>query len=120
MTGYADDHNGWNFQLNNNNMSDSNGHGTHTTGTVAGDGTNGTTTGMAPNVSMMILEFWNSLPSGQPSVWEAMQYAVDNGADVVTASIGWPHSFNTDRVTWRNVCEATIVAGVVVRYAAGN
>ena len=120
MNGYVDDINGWNFQLNNNNISDSNGHGTHTTGTVAGDGTNGTTTGMAPNVSMMILEFWNSLPSGQPSVWEAMQYAVDNGADVVTASIGWPHSFNPDRVTWRNVCEATIAAGVVVIYAAGN
>ena len=120
MNGYVDDINGWNFQFNNNNISDSNGHGTHTTGTVAGDGTNGTTTGMAPNVSMMILEFWNSLSSGQPSVWEAMQYAVDNDADVVTASIGWPHSFNPDRVTWRNVCEATIAAGVVVIYAAGN
>ena len=118
--GYVDDVNGWNFQFNNNDITDSNGHGTHTTGTVAGDGTNGTTTGMAPNVSMMILEFWNNINSGQPSVWEAMQYAVDNDADVVTASIGWLHAWNPDRVMWRNVCEATIAAGVVVIYAAGN
>ncbi len=120
MNGYVDDINGWNFQFNNNNISDSNGHGTHTTGTVAGDGTNGTTTGMAPDVSMMILEFWNNITFGQPSVWEAMQYAVDNGADVVTASIGWLHAWNPDRVTWRSVCEATIAAGLVVIYAAGN
>lgn len=118
--GYIDDINGWNFQFNNNNITDSNGHGTHTTGTVAGDGTNGTTTGMAPNVSMMILEFYNNVGAGEPSVWEAMQYAVDNDADVVTASIGWLHAWGPDRVMWRNVCEATIAAGIVVIYAAGN
>ncbi len=120
--GYIDDINGWNFHPlpdGNNNITDSDGHGTHTTGTVAGDGTNGTTTGMAPDVSMMILKFWNNF-AGESVVWAAMQYAVDNDADVITASIGWPHNRNPDRVTWRNVCESAIAAGVVVIYAAGN
>ena len=117
--GYIDDMVGWDFWGNDNNVSDSNGHGTHTTGTVAGDGTNGTTTGMAPDVSMMILRISFSL-SAESMVWEAMQYAVDNDADVITASIGWLHAWNPDRPMWRNVCENTIAAGTVVIYAAGN
>ena len=118
--GYIDDINGWNFQLPpNNNITDSNGHGTHTTGTVAGDGTNGTTTGMAPDVAMMILKISFAL-TAETMVWEAMQYAVDNGADVITASIGWLHAWDPDRPMWRMECENAIAAGVVVIYAAGN
>ncbi|MCH8259942.1 MAG: S8 family serine peptidase [Planctomycetes bacterium] len=117
--GYIDDMVGWDFWGNDNNVGDSNGHGTHTTGTVAGDGTNGTTTGMAPDVSMMILRISFSL-SAESMVWEAMQYAVDNEADVITASIGWLHAWNPDRPMWRTVCENTIAAGTVVIYAAGN
>ena len=117
--GYIDDMVGWDFWGNDNNVGDSNGHGTHTTGTVAGDGTNGMTTGMAPDVSMMILRISFSL-SAETMVWEAMQYAVDNEADVITASIGWLHAWNPDRPMWRTVCENTIAAGTVVIYAAGN
>ncbi|MEE8153665.1 MAG: S8 family serine peptidase [Phycisphaerales bacterium] len=117
--GYPDDINGYDFHNDTGNVTDTSGHGTHTTGTVSGDGTNGTTTGMAPDVSMMILKFWNNF-AGESVVWEAMQYAVDNDADVITASIGWPHGVNPDRVTWRIECENAIAAGVVVIYAAGN
>lgn len=117
--GYIDDVIGWNFQLNNNNTSDSNSHGTHTSGTVVGDGTNGNATGMAPGASLMVLEIWTSF-SGESTVWEAMQYAVDNGADIISVSLGWPHSVGPDRAMWRNVCINTIAGGVVVIYAAGN
>jgi len=117
--GFVDDINGWNFFQNTNNVQDQNGHGTHTAGTVAGDGTNGQQTGMAPDAEVMVLEFWNNF-AGESIVWECMQYAVDNGADVITASIGWPHSQNPDRAMWRNVSENTMAAGVVTIYAAGN
>jgi len=119
--GYVDDINGWNFENNNNNITDLDfsGHGTHTAGTVAGDGTNGNQTGMAPDASMMILKFWNNF-AGESSVWEGMQYAVDNGAHVITASLGWPHSQNPDRVTWRNTSENAMAAGVITIFAAGN
>lgn len=117
--GYIDDVNGWNFESNNANVSDQNGHGTHTAGTVAGDGANGTQTGMAPDCEIMTLKFWNSF-SGEQSVWDSIQYGVDNGAHVLSASLGWPHSTNPDRPTWRAVCENAMAAGVVVVFAAGN
>lgn len=117
--GYIDDVNGYNFRDDHGNTNDDWGHGTHVGGTVVGDGTNGTVTGMAPNAQLMDLKFWNNF-GGESIVWEAMQYAVDNDADVITASIGWPHSVDPDRVTWRMSCENAMAAGVVVVYAAGN
>ncbi|RJP38453.1 MAG: hypothetical protein C4547_04560 [Phycisphaerales bacterium] len=117
--GFIDDINGWNFESDNNNVSDQNGHGTHVSGTVAGDGTGGTQTGMAPDAEVMVTKFWNSF-SGELSVWRSMEYATDNGAHATTASLGWPHSTNPNRPMWRQVCENTIAAGLSVIYAAGN
>ncbi|MBL1217981.1 MAG: hypothetical protein D8M59_10865 [Planctomycetes bacterium] len=117
--GFIDDINGWNFESNNNNVGDSAGHGTHVSGTVAGDGTNGEQTGMAPDANIMMSKFWNSF-SGEQTVWDGMQYGVDNGAHVITASLGWPRSMSPDLYTWRTICENSIAAGVVVIYAAGN
>lgn len=117
--GFIDDINGWNFQNDNNNLSDLDSHGTHVSGTVAGDGTSGEQTGTAPGADIMVLRFFNSF-SGEQTVWDAMQYGVDNGADVLTASLGWPHSVLPDRVVWRNVCENSMHAGSVVMFAAGN
>ncbi len=117
--GYIDDINGWNFRDDDNLVVDTNGHGTHTSGTVAGDGTNGEQTGVAPSAEIMVLKFWNHF-SGESVVWESMQYGADNDADVLSASIGWPHSMNPDRAMWRLVSENTFAAGVVTVYAAGN
>jgi subtilisin family serine protease len=119
--GYVDDINGCSWENNTKgvNVTDNAGHGTHVSGTVAGDGTEGTQSGMAPDALVQVLKFWNSF-SGQLSVWNCMQYGVDNGADVLTASLGWPLSQNPDRPTWRRNCENAIAAGVVVVYAAGN
>jgi len=117
--GYIDDTWGWNFEFNNNNPDDSFGHGSHTAGTIAGDGTQGSQSGMAPDSEIMELRISGSF-SMEQLVWDATQYAVDNGADLISASIGWPHFANPDRATWRAVCENAIAAGVVVIYAAGN
>ncbi len=117
--GYIDDINGWDFRNQNNDTHDTNGHGTHTSGTVAGDGTNGEQTGVAPTAKIMTLQFWNNF-AGESVVWESMQYGADNGAHVLSASIGWPHSVGPDRAMWRMVSENTFAAGVVTVYAAGN
>jgi serine protease AprX len=119
QNGFIDDIRGWNFESHNNNTNDQNSHGSHTSGTVAGDGTGGNQCGVAPDARIMVLKFFNDF-SGEQSVWDCMQYGVDNGADVLTASLGWPHSFSPQRATWRAICENTIAAGVVVCYAAGN
>jgi subtilisin family serine protease len=74
--GYVDDLIGWNFSGNNNNINDQDGHGTHTSGIVCGDGTNGTQTGVAPRAKLM-----NFIPSDEADYWLAQQYAVDKGVD---------------------------------------
>ncbi|MCL4741195.1 MAG: S8 family serine peptidase [Phycisphaerales bacterium] len=117
--GFIDDVYGWNFENNNNNVNDNNFHGSHVAGTVAGDGAQGTQCGMAPDAQIMTLKFWNNL-SGEASVWNCMQYGLANGADVLTASLGWLHAWGPQRPTWRQICENAFATGVVVVFAAGN
>ncbi len=119
--GFKDDIHGWSWDggVSNSNISDSQGHGSHTAGTVAGDGTQGTQSGVAPDAQMQIVKFWNSL-SGESAAWNCMQYSVDNGASLSTNSYGWLHAWNPDRVTWRTLCENAFAAGMVQVFAAGN
>lgn len=117
--GFKDDVRGWNFDTNNNNPNDSNGHGTHTAGTVGGDGTKGTQTGMAPDVALMVLRVGVTF-SDENDVWQAMQYAVNNKADAWSMSLGWPHSVNPQRKTWRDICINSVAMGLTPVIAAGN
>jgi subtilisin family serine protease len=117
--GHVDDINGWNFRDNTPNVADEQGHGTHVSGTVVGDGADGIQTGMAPDAKLMTCKFWNNF-SGEQVAWNCMQYGVENGADVLSGSFGWPQGFSQDRATWRMICENAMAAGVVLVFAAGN
>lgn len=117
--GFVDDINGWNFDANNNNPNDTNGHGSHTAGTVAGDGTQGTQSGMAPDVAVMILKVGVTF-SDEMDVWSAMQYAANMNAHAYSMSLGWPHSQNPVRSTWRNIARNAIAMGTQGVIAAGN
>ncbi len=117
--GYVDDLIGYDIDNGDNDPDDNNSHGSHTSGTVAGDGTGGSQTGMAPDAAVMILRVGLQF-SDEPDVWEAMQYAADNGADAISMSLGWPHNQNPDRATWRTNCENTIDLGTAMVIAAGN
>ncbi len=117
--GFVDDLIGWNFDLNTNQPSDDNSHGSHCAGTIAGDGTGGTQTGMAPDAKIMVIRVGVNF-SDEVDVWNGMQYAAANGADAISMSLGWPHGQNPDRPTWRTNCENTIDAGTAMVIAAGN
>ena len=118
--GFVDDLIGWDFDFNDNNPNDdSNGHGSHTAGTVAGDGTSGTQAGMAPDARLMVLRVGVNF-SDEVDVWSAMQYAADNAANSISMSLGWPHNQNPDRPTWRQNSENTIDMGTAMVIAAGN
>lgn len=117
--GFVDDINGWNFDANNNNPNDTNGHGSHTAGSVVGDGTQGTQCGMAPDAAAMILKVGVTF-SDEMDVWSAMQYAANMNAHAYSMSLGWPHSRNPVRTTWRNIARNAIAMGTQGVIAAGN
>ncbi|MCK4235020.1 S8 family serine peptidase [candidate division WOR-3 bacterium] len=119
--GYVDDYYGYDFYNDDGDPIDDNGHGTHCAGTVAGDGTCGTQTGVAPGAQVMSLKVLNNYGGGNESdVWEAMQYSIDNGAHVISMSLGWCHNWNPDRQQWRNTCNAVLAGGIIMSVAAGN
>jgi subtilisin family serine protease/uncharacterized membrane protein len=112
---------GYNFINNNYNTSDSNGHGTHCAGTVAGNGTAGTTTGIAPGATIMALKVLNNSGGGtEAGVWAGIQFAVEYGANVMNLSLGWYYSANPDRSAWRTAMVNAMNAGVIAAVAAGN
>ena len=112
---------GWDFRNNDNNPMDDHGHGTHCSGTVAGDGTAGSQTGMAPNAQIMCLKVLDSDGGGSESyAWNAIQFAITNGADVLSMSIGWTQTMNPNRITWRNMMNTVLAAGIPASVAAGN
>ncbi len=112
---------GYDFAYNDNDPMDNHGHGTHCAGTVAGDGTAGSQTGMAPDALIMAVKVLNDAGSGQESnSWQGFEFAVENGADIISFSVGWSHSWGPNRPTWRNTLENTLAAGVVASVAAGN
>ncbi len=112
---------GFNFINNTNNPMDDHGHGTHCAGTIAGNGASGSQTGVAPSAKIMALKILNNQGSGTESgVWSGIQFAVENGAHILSMSIGWLHAWNPDRQAWRNVMVNTLAAGVIASVAAGN
>jgi subtilisin family serine protease len=112
---------GYNFVSNSNNPMDDHGHGTHCAGTVAGDGTAGSQTGVAPGASIMCLKVLDGGGGGEESsVWEAVQFSVENGAHVMSLSLGWSHSWNPDRAAFRQAFDNALAAGLIASVAAGN
>ena len=116
--GYVDDTWGWDF-CNDDNEPISGNHGTQVATQVAGDGTDGVVTGMAPDAELMVLGIDCSPPDSIG--WEASDYAIANGADIITESYIWPWTTDTpDFEGWRRQTDAQLAAGVIHSSAAGN
>lgn len=85
-------------------------HGTLTAGIVAGDGTGGTITGVAPRARLMLL-------AGHAAY--ASQYALEQGADVMSMSFSIPNLGN-GRGLFRLMSEHAVCAGLVLVSGCGN
>ena len=131
-TGYVDTNNdgtpdtyvnGWNYVANNSNITDDYGHGTHCAGIVCGDGSSMVTTGIAPDALLMTLKTINRAGGGSVTqMINGVQFAVENGADVLSMSLGFKNSQLTaaQKETIRSTFDNVLAAGVVVCAAAGN
>jgi subtilisin family serine protease len=116
--GYIDDFIGWDFTDNNNDpYNSSSTHGTHTTGIVCGDGTNGTQTGVAPRTKILILR-----PNGEAQYWLGQQYCIDKGVDIVTSSLSykWYFSPQPNYPMFRQMTDVELAAGIVHTNSTSN
>ena len=99
---------------------DETGHGTHVAGTIAGRPTasNPNLTGIAPNASIMDLRVLGpSTNYGSSRVMLAIEYAVDNDADIISMSLGGLTEGNDPYFA---AVESATAAGIPVVVAAGN
>ncbi|MDP8206670.1 MAG: S8 family serine peptidase [Candidatus Electryonea clarkiae] len=118
--GFVDDINGWNFYSRNGTISDVNGHGTKCAGVLVGNGTGGDTTGVAPEATLMVLRNWSSNWSSEATHPLAVQYAMSNGAHVISCSMSYDHEFNQSDVTHRTAQVFSLLSGMIQANSQGN
>ena len=113
---------GYDFYSHDNDPSDTHGHGTHVAGTIVGTGASGTQTGIAPGAKIMVLKVFHGEDNlTEPTMWvEAMQFAVEHGADALNMSLGQPLPDAAVKLMMRHACDNTLAAGVVAAVCAGN
>ena len=115
--GYVDDIYGYDFARMRAEVRDTNPtlqHGTMTSGITLGDGTGGIITGVAPRARLMPM-----IGSGPTAAALGYQYALENGADIVSMSFSIPNLGNV-RGVWRMMSDHAVAAGLVLVGGAGN
>ncbi|MEZ5709505.1 MAG: S8 family peptidase [Blastomonas sp.] len=116
--GYVDDMFGWNFYDNSNRPWDHDGHGTFTTGIIAGTWNNGQgIAGINPKARIMVLRALNSFGNARASyLANAIVYATDNGARIINMSVGGPGLTQAETEAVRYAASK----GVLIVVASGN
>ncbi len=120
--GFVDDVIGWNFEDGNHDLTDRQGHGSQAAGIIAGSGAGGLHTGVAPDAKVMIVRSCCSSNNEifESRNWEAIQYALQNGADVISMSITLKHYTKPSYASWRRLGEVLLTAGILHVNSAGN
>ncbi len=115
--------NGWNVIANNSNIVDDNGHGTHCAGIVCGDGTSGTTTGVAPDALLMTVKTLAATGTGSvDNMIAGVQFAIEHGADILSISYGFKNYQISvaQKELIRDAFNEVLTAGAIVCAAVGN
>ena len=98
--GFKDDYYGWDFWNKDNKPEDDGSHGTHVAGTIGAEGNNQIgISGIAWDTQLMPIKALPGKESREPEsndehiniIADSIDYAVNNGADVINLSLGWQH-----------------------------
>jgi subtilisin family serine protease len=124
--GWVDDVYGYDFgsmRANVRNIGAPRQHGTMTSGIALGDGSGGTITGVAPRAQLMLLQITggNVDESGSRPIAAALayEYALEQGADVLSMSFSLPGLGNL-RGFWRMMSDHAVAGGLLLVGGAGN
>ena len=119
--GFVDDYYGWDFQSNTNNprllVGPNNEHGTHVSGIIAADPTQGPVQGVAPGAKLIPVNFMTGSGTGLISdAMIAVQYAVSRGAKIINASWGGSQCSQS----LKNMMVSLSTQNILFVVAAGN
>jgi thermitase len=118
--GFVDDVHGWNFVQNDNSLTDNHGHGTHIAGIIAAKNGNGMgITGVAPNVSIMALKYYDpkvASTNNLKNTVNAIRYAIKMHANIINYS-GGGTDYSAEEFAAVKDAER---AGILFVAAAGN
>lgn len=107
---------GFDFASGDGNPIDEAGHGTSSAGIVAGNGTSGQGTGVAPEATVMALRVGGE----ERNFWKAFEFAIIQQAQVVSMSMSWKFPSNPNYTGWRRACQALAAAGILHANSIGN
>ncbi len=111
---------GWNFVSNNSDVTDNHGHGTHVAGIIgAVAGNKKGVAGVAPNVSIMCLKYFDPLvprTDNLKNTIAAISYAIDKKVDIINYSGGGTEFSELEKAA----IERARKAGILFVAAAGN
>lgn len=115
--GFTDDLHGWDFVNQSPRMRDNNGHGTHCAGIAAAVGGNGIgITGANPDAYIMPVTILQSNGTGDvATIIRGIDYAVANGADVISMSFGGYYNSIAERDALAKAYQKAVLVA-----AAGN
>ena len=120
QNGFIDDIHGWNFVTGNNKLTDNHGHGTHIAGIIGAEaGNNKGIIGISPNVSLMILKYFDpKVPNTDnlKNTIASIRYAIKMGAHIINYS-GGGTDYSQDEFEAVELAEKK---GVLFVAAAGN
>lgn len=97
-------------------LTDEVGHGTHVAGTILADGLNGGLVGVAPEASLYSAKVCGALGCSTVAIAQAVNWAVEQGVDVINMSLGGPFITYAERKAY----DAAETAGVTIVAASGN
>ncbi len=109
-------HHGYDFVNTDDDPMDDDDHGTETAGIVAGDGTSGSQTGVAPDAQIMALK----CDGFATDMGEAIDFGLTNGVDLFSTSLGFSDPSSGTKNWGRGEAAAIHTAGLVWCAAAGN